>query len=456
MRPDAPNDHEAEKSLIGCILLRPESAAGLVAKLRQEDFYAPPLGHLFAACCDLAALNKPVSAATVARQVPADVLADFGGQQQVVACMEGVLPGEADYWVERILVMAKARRLLKAGDLARQYALGDPAEVDGGFAKAEAALYAARGPGESIAIDMASGVALFKERFSRYLNNPDGLTGMATGWVPLDRTLDGLRPGAVVTIFAKTGHWKSWLAANIGWRLARAGIPGTWVVTESQAVDVLERLHCLEAGVNIQDIRFRHELYAYQSAIEEASGAMLALPITINPNTEIDVEGLKGYVAHQVRAKGIQYMIVDLLDHVHSSKHKELAEEEYVMYQMKDIAKRFNILVLLTTHIRKADKFMTPGITIDPSEMKGAASKSQDSDALISVVPVKFEEPSGSEFHAFPPKPMTRDDIMAAQAAGGHIPLLLGVVKNRHGPERNHLFEIDMSQGGRMEPYFQK
>jgi len=449
--PELPSDYEAEKKLIGSILLSPEIAGPLAGKLRQEDFYVLEFGQMFAAACDLAALNRPISPATVLRQVPQGLLDSFGGQPQVVACMEGVLHGEADFWLERVLVMARARKLFKAGELASRYALGDPAKVDEGYSKVESLLSSARTADESFAMDMMEGVALFRERMAKYLANPDALTGMATDWRSLDYTLDGLRPGAVTTVYARSGAFKTWCVSNIGWRLSRMAIPGYWVTTESQQVDVMERLHSLEAGVNIREVRFRHEIYRYQQLIEEAGYRVEGYPIFVNPSTEIDIAALKGFVGHLVRTKDIQYLIVDLLDHVRSSRHRDLEEEEYVMYQMKDIAKRFNIHVILTTHIRKTDKFMAPTIAIDPSEMKGASSKMQDSDALLSLVPVRYDDPH-AEAQAFPPKPMTRDEIMAAQAAGEPMLILMGVTKNRHGPERNLLFEIDMAQGGRMEP----
>ena len=113
-------------------------------------------------------------------------------------------------------------------------------------------------------------------------------------------------------------------------------------------------------------------------------------------------------------------------------------------YLEKEMAKREELHVVETTHVKKADRFVLGANRpyIDPEEVKGSTSKIQDADASISLMVVK-ETDTGYA-------PMERDEIVRQRHEEGQHLIYAAVTKNRHGEQGNVLFNVDLTRGGIM------
>lgn len=438
---EPPSDFEAEKKVIGALLLRPDAVGDIMADLSWQDFYHKPYALLYAAMCDLVIENQPVTTSTLARKTAS---LDIGGPATIPSCLEGVLPEEAPFWASRIVAMRKRRSLLTAGEKAVALAQSEE-DPDASLAKVEELLATAESRGNDT-IDMSAGVDLFLQRVERYLAEPDGLAGLATGWDDLDRHLDGLRPGAITIVYARTSSYKSMFVGNIGWRLARDGVPGMWFTTESPHAEVMERLIQLEAGCNLRELRYRHELFTRWEDIRLAAEDVRQYPIWVCDRSAMELGFVRGAVNHMRRKRQIQYVIVDLVDHVLSSRFRDndVKNAGYVIQQMKEMAKRESLHVILTTHIRKPDRMLPSSKPyIDLEEMKDTSAKAQDSDAAISLMVVKHDPLDGGDYI-----PMTREEMIEERRSTGRHLLYAAVTKNRHGDLTNIPLVVDLNSGG--------
>ena len=436
---EPPADQEAEKKLVGALVAQPSLVDDLMARLRPEDFYYPNYAALYAGAIDLVVLGQPLSAATLARQAKV-------GQAEVVACLEGADPEEAEFWAARIIKTRKLRALLLVGEAAVLAATSDPADADAAALRIEGML-AAEGEAVAEATDMPTAAALVRARISRYIHEPDAIVGLETGWTYLDRVLDGIQRGTVTSVYAKTGQFKSMFCQNIMWRLGRQGIPGAAFTTEMTVAQVTERLVQLEAGLNFRELRYQREMFRYEKQIMEAAADIENYPIWINDRSLLDIGFIKGFLARLKRSQGIAYAVVDLVDHVVSTRYKdsETKNEQFVAQQLKQIAKELDIGIIQTTHVAKPDRKAIAHAWIDPDEMKGSSSKSQDADAAISLVLVKHGEMGGWEA-------MTRDERMGALRTGEPLYLMAAITKNRSGEMADIPFIVNINEGARMMP----
>lgn len=448
---EVPADAEAERQVIGACLLNPENIPSVMARLTPEDFWSLRHRAVFAACCDLAVENSPVSVATIVRHK--EVKEE--SHESIAQLMEGVLPDDWEFWADRVAGNRKLRDILNIGAEARQLVKLGPENADNAVAKLERMLTnvgSAVGETGTVGADEVTG--LLRQRLNRYIHDPDRITGLATGWGRFDRILDGLQPGAVTIVYAPTSRFKSQFVLNIAHSIVRQGIPSYWFTTEMPAVQVWERLLQLEAGVNIREARWNRELYKYEQQLLDCTELIEDYPVWLCDRSELDIGFLRQAVMRMKRWHGIEFVLIDLVDMVSSAKSKDddVANMKSVMRSLKDIAKSAGVHILLTTHIVKlARDFRAIGkASLDPEEMTGTSAKAQDSDAAISLMVVKQEWASTGTHSSW--KAMTRDEIITATREQGAVNLFVSITKNRSGEMDDLVFEVDLSAGGRIQP----
>lgn len=450
-----PADVEAERHVIGSALLDAESADFVLEKLDVRDFYYLPHGWMFQAIGQLHASGQPVNAQTVIRRLGEmkqngrSLLSMMDGPDEVTETLVGVILGDLDFWVERVRKKRVERDLLAFAERARKVAESNPENIFGELAKLEEQFAAvATSSDERGVYTLDDTMETLRSRIEQYIENPDGITGLATGWGIFDRYLDGLQPGNVTIVYAPSSRFKSLFVQNIGWLLARQDIPGLWFTTEMPRAQISERLLQLELGLNFRWLRRDQKIGEYRSAILSAANFIRNYPVFLNDRSDIDIGSIRAEVLKQKKWNNIQYVIIDLIDFVGASAFKEdsVAQQSLVMRQVKAMAKQCEVHVILVSHVAKGDRSIRSKPDLDVEEMKGSSSKYQDVDVAISLMPVAWSA-EANDWYA-----LDRAGITKRVEAGGLLTVLVAITKNRHGELGRIPFELDLSRGGRMYP----
>jgi replicative DNA helicase len=336
------------------------------------------------------------------------------------------------------------------GQAATSAAMSDPADADAAVMRIESML-AAEGDTQGEALDMTAGMAAVVERVDHYIAHPDAIAGLETGWRKFDRVLDGLQKGATTAVYAKTGSYKSIFAQNIAWLLGRQGIAGAMFTTEMGNTQVGERLLQLEAGLNFRQLRYNRDMWRHQAAIHEAAQDLSWYPIWRNDRSILDVAFIRGFLSRLKRTHGIEWAIVDLINHVHSTrfgKDNETKNEAFVVQQLKQVAKDLDIHVLYTAHVSKPGRdYGGPRKPyIEADDIKGSSALSQDADVAISLMPVERNE----DFTRW--VPLDRQGRVQAENSGQPVNVLAAVTKHRNGSLADIAFQVDLAAGCRMNP----
>lgn len=419
--------------------------------VQYTDFYFKPYALLWAAMCDLTVEDKPLTVSTVSHRMTTEGLSDFGGTEAIAACLEGATAEEASFWAERIVKLRKKRALLAAGETAINMALGD-SDPDKDYGKiADLLTLGADSPGNDT-LNASGGVDLLMERLDHYQTDPTALTGPAVGWPKYDRSTDGQRPGATTLVYARTSSFKSFFVGNIALRLASHGIPGVMFTTESPQVEVWERLTGIEARINIRDLRFGARRYEGQveekwREVRAAAEDVREYPIWVNDKTRPDISFVRGFIREMKRTKGIQWVVVDLVDHIRSSRIKDPLEAQGdVVMSMKEIAKAENVHITMTTHIRKTNfELAKAKLPYHPlEEIKEGSTKFQDVDNCVSLVVAQERE---GRWQA-----MDYEEIVDERDFKGGHTIYTAFTKARHGGLTHMRHAIDLHEGGVMWP----
>jgi replicative DNA helicase len=121
------HDDQAERCVLGAMLVHAQAVTEVRALLRAEDFYRPQHGEVYRAIVAIDDAGTPVDHVTVAAELRArDVLARAGGEAFLLE-LTAALPTavNAAYWAELVAEAATRRRIVAAGQRLAQLG-GDP------------------------------------------------------------------------------------------------------------------------------------------------------------------------------------------------------------------------------------------------------------------------------------------------------------------------------------------
>lgn len=456
---ELPSDIEAERQVLGGMLLSGASVAEAMTALAPDDFYCKPYRHAFAAICEMVATSQPVNAQTVMRKLSdtktpdgSNLLTEMGGGSIVMSSMEGVLPQDTGYWTAVVTKKRGERDLINFADWARKLAGSAPADLNEARAQIEERLSVLQtentGAAARDVTKVGDDLDALQARFDRYINDPDAITGIETGWTLFDRYLDGFQPGNVTIIYAPSSRFKSMFATNIGYRLALRGHKGLWYTTEMPKLQVQERIVQLDIAKNFRWLRRDHTIHQYKTEIQRGIERLRDLPIYISDKSEVDVGAFRAAVTRYKKWHDIKYVIVDLVDMLSTEKYKDdtVAQQSAIMRAMKSIAKTSDVHIILITHVSKGEKAMNKKPSLDVEDMKGSSSKYQDVDCAISLMPVTVNHETGGW------RGLLREEIAKKIHEDGQMNVLVVFTKNRHGEIGDLPFQISLNKGGRMAP----
>lgn len=436
--------------ICGSLIIENNEISDAMLFLRPDFFYTLKARYLYEAICSLYAQGHPITPDTLSthlmekKELDTTRLEVVGGTKEILESLSGLGGGEYEFWAKEVKKKHEERQILSFADEARRLALSNPESVAVIRAKLEEQLVGFSSETHNTSMSIEAGISELDARISRYIDNPDDIIGLPTTFSKLDETLDGLQAGNVTIIYAPSSRFKSLFTTNIGWHLAEQGFPGLWFTTEMPRVQVMERLLQLEAGLNLKWLRRDKRVYEWKNEIARASKNIASYPIYFCDTSALDVNEIRSEINRHKRWNNISYVIIDLVDHVSSSRFRDemINNQRAVMTGMKQIAKDFDIHVVLVSHVTKGDREQRKQADLDVESMVGSGAKYQDVDAAISLAPVKLDEMG--RYIA-----MEREDILWNVSHSGKLDVMVSVTKNRHGELCRYIQELNFHRGGR-------
>lgn len=446
-----------ERRLVAGLLLQPDRLTDVSLAMAAGDFHSPDHRLVFSAMCDMHLAGRPVSVETVAAHLNRDeggqnLLSSIGGRQTIMNYLVGADPGEIDFWVDETVKFRKRRDTARVLETFASR-VADAADPDKLRNEIEEALVNLADPESAEVSHISASNSTLDSRFQQYIDSPDAITGLQTGWPKWDRVLDGLREGGVTIIYAKSSRYKSMFMQNMGWRFGHSGEPGLWFTTEMPVIDVAERLVQLEAGLNFRTLRHEGRIGEFADVIRQAQAAVAALPIYMSEGFDLSTASIRAEVRRQRRWHDIKYVVVDLVDHVQTKKYANdtITQQSYIMRTMKDIAKKEHVHIILISHVAKGDKLDARAIELPVEDMKGSSSKYQDVDNSICIVPCLFGIPPerrGKDVESYW-YGLIRDEISQEIFTRRQVEVMVSITKNRAGDTGRFLFTMNAAEGGR-------
>jgi replicative DNA helicase len=206
-----PHNLEAERSLLGAMLLRTDAVAAAVEIVNADDFFKPAHANVFDAVTNLYSQGAPIDAVTVAEELRRASLLDSVGGLPFLYDVQASTPAisNAGHYARIVEENALLRNLISvAGEIA-EIGYGLPDDVAKAIDHAESMVFQIadkRVADTTRSLHELLGGTL--DHLESLFERGESITGLPTGYNDLDELLSGLQPSTLNIVGARPSMGK--------------------------------------------------------------------------------------------------------------------------------------------------------------------------------------------------------------------------------------------------------
>jgi replicative DNA helicase len=352
-----PADQEAEQSVLGAILVRPQVLDDVVDLLQPQDFYREAHGRIYQAMLDLYAKSEPVDLVTVCALLRQQGKLDgVGGHVFIAGLSEQV--GYATNGPHYARIVKDKSTLRRTLDISQQIAASCLAPIDNVpefLDAAEQKIFEVAHEQQKSEMVHLKTLSQANHRFMEDLHERKAEThGLLTGFYDLDRLTAGLHPGELTILAARPGMGKTALCLNIAWSVGERETVGLFSLEMEKERQLTNRIVAAAGridGDHVRRGRMNGEEWAKREKVQDRLDESL-----------IWIDDTPGLTPLQLRAKcrrlkarhGLSLVIVDYLQLMKAPRLRSRDEEvSHIAYALKELSKELSVPVLVACQVNR-------------------------------------------------------------------------------------------------------
>ena len=355
-----PRNLDAEKGVLGSVLLINEAIDEVGEVLRAEHFYHDAHNKIYTAIHDLYENNvRGIDPVTLAEELERrGELEDIGGAAYVIDILNSV-PHAAhvryyarivrDKWMQRSLIAACTEILTDCYE--------PQGTVDDLLQSAERRVFTIVEQQDDTA-SMAIGDILLEAftRIDERMNKDGSVAGITTGFSDLDYQTTGLQPTELIILAARPSMGKTALVCNIAEAIARESGKGVMLFSLEQSdLEIAERFLCITAQVNGHDLRTGDLSDEQRDQLAAASDQLHNLPLFIDDKPARTMSQIAAISRRQHRKEPLGVVIIDYLQLI-EPEEKQIPREQQISgisRRLKFLAKELRVPVIALSQLNR-------------------------------------------------------------------------------------------------------
>jgi replicative DNA helicase len=311
----SPANIEAERSVIGAMLIDNAAYALIAAKLAAGDFFRDAHRKIYGAAAHLLDQGSVLDLVSLKEELDRrGLLEDVGGPAYIASMVDGV-PRSTNirYYGEIVKAKAIRRALIKVGTRLVEDAHEGPQterELIAATDQALAGLLPAVGSGA--AVSAAASMTEMNDGLARKIERRGQLSGVSSGWPKVDLFTHGWQRRKMVVIAADTSFGKTVFGLQTAIAIASAGERVLYYSLEMSRQDLLWRAWSMLSEIPLTQILWGNITTPDQfAALAAAQERLAALPLEINDGPSTSVSDMRAE-CRQVRSeRGLGAVVLD-------------------------------------------------------------------------------------------------------------------------------------------------
>ncbi|MBQ3305890.1 replicative DNA helicase [Candidatus Saccharibacteria bacterium] len=426
-----PQDLDAEKSLLGAMLISDAAFPDILEKIKHTDFYDQRHSEIFRAMTSLYDSHRPIDLLTLTAELKAaKTLKTVGGAPYLTELTNFVpTASHATAYADIIALASTKRKLIRAGSTIVEKAYADDADVNELLGDAEKELFEVSDKNSKS--DYTSLQSLLEgayDRIEELHKNRGSLRGLKTGFHDLDEKTAGFQPGDLIIIGARPAMGKTTFAQNIAYNVAELNGKGVlFFSVEMSKEEIVDRMISDVAGVDSWNIRTGNISDEDFAKVGDALGEMDSIPLYLDDTSSLSVLDLRNKARRAAHDHDIGLVVIDYLQLLQGSDRyagNRVQEVTEISRGLKTLARELSVPVIALAQLnRQVTDRDNPRPVL--SDLRDSGSIEQDADLVMML-----HRPDYYHQHD--------DDYEETNITE------VNIVKHRHGPV------------GSIELYFQK
>ena len=386
-----PQSIEAEKALLGSIMLRPEALYDIMDFLRHEAFYAEKHRIIFTAIMELFGKHEPIDMLSLSNRLKEKNFLESIGGSSYLAELVNTVPSSANakHYADTVQKKHVLRSLIDASNRVSEFGYNEAEELDFTLDKCEKEIFAVTSMTSTQKYySMKETLDGAWERLDRLTKSGDGLRGVSTGFRGIDAKLAGFQKSDLIILAARPSMGKTSLALDIARQTAlHHDTPVCFFSLEMSAQQLVDRMLSSEARVDSWKIRTGAKNITDDefSQIRDALARLSKAPIFIDDQAGNNIIKMRSTARRIKSEHGLGLIVVDYLQLMAPSRASDNMVQQVteISRGLKQLARELDVPVLALSQLNRAVE--QRGGKPRLSDLRDSGSIEQDADVVIFI-----------------------------------------------------------------------
>jgi replicative DNA helicase len=424
-----PQNLEAERSVLGAILLDNHALNAALENLRIEDFFLEQHRRVFQGMVDLGESQHAIDLVTLSDELHRRGELEASGGAAYLASLVDGMPKVAniEHYARIVKEKALLRNLIHTTHGIQQRAFEGEDDSDAILDNAESSIFALAEDRIRVGLlPMKEIVQKNFDRLEKIFREGKSLTGISTGYSELDKLTSGLQPSELVIVAARPSQGKTALALNLAENIAvRAGHPVAIFSLEMSKESLLQRMVASVAQVDAHKFRTGHLGKEDWKRMADALGELASAPLWIDDAGAITVVEIGAKARRLKRDKGLAMLVVDYLQLINARGRFNNRNEEVstITRGLKALAKELQVPVLVLSQLTRAPERDERRPQL--ADLRESGAIEQDADVVMFIYRPNFFKPGAT------PEEREETELLIAKQRNGPTDRIKFVFRSR-------------------------
>ncbi len=390
-----PQAMDAERSVLGSMLLSRDAIATAIQNLDERDFYRDAHRKIWRAVVELFDRNEPVDMVTLVEELKRKRdLETIGGASYLTTLDQFVATAaNVEHYCKIVHEKALLRRLIDVGTGIVGEAFDQREDASELLDRAEQSIFAISDEGLRTGFQpMRTLVLQGYSAIEEYRQRKVHVTGVASGFYDLDEMTAGFQKSDFVVIAGRPSMGKTSFAMNIAENVAVRAKPKDRVAVavfslEMSKESLVQRLMCSHAKVDIHKIRRGYASNDEYKRLQNAAAQLHEAQIYIDDTAAIGILEMRAKARRLVSEIPLGMIVIDYLQLIRGPQSAENRQQEIsaISRSLKALAKELQIPVVALSQLSRAVE--TRGGSKRPmlSDLRESGAIEQDADVVLFV-----------------------------------------------------------------------
>ncbi|MBP7700709.1 replicative DNA helicase [Candidatus Woesebacteria bacterium] len=382
-----PQNLEAEKSVLGSILIDSDSIVAIADILTPESFYENANQYIYAAMETLYEKRQPIDVVTLNNQIKKmKKLKEVGGTA-AIAELSNLVSTSANikHYAKLVAEAYVKRKMISLSSELSQLAFDDGKDVTDIMDLAEQRVFAlSQTQNKNVFLPIKDTLVESFERLDELQKHGGELRGMPTGFADLDKVLAGFQKSNLIVLAARPGTGKTAFSLNMAQHMTVVAKKKVGFFSlEMSREELVDRLLVGQADIDAWKLKTGRLDQQDFLKLSDAMGVLADAGLYIDDTPALTIFEMRTRARRLKTEFDIDMLIVDYLQLAHGrTRDNRVTEVAEISQGLKNIARELKIPVLALSQLSRAIESRTEK-TPQLSDLRESGSIEQDADVVM-------------------------------------------------------------------------